>query len=136
MGKLRCTCGLEIAKTSDEVAYKANFIPGEAYVDFCERMNKALDLLLENCKDKERRVWIQNQLGEDYPEGISNADMLLDYFSKEIFDLAKKIYQCVGCQRIWIQQGNSIRYTSFIPESLEKSKNILGFKFFENWSQN
>lgn len=124
--KILCICDHAILDQTDDLPYKAYVIPDKLMEEFLEKPIKAYDSFKEAVRNGERKKWIDNYFGPQYPQDLPDDSIADEILGSLYANAMKTMYQCEKCGRIFIQKGESHRFTIFKPEfDNEDWRNIL-----------
>jgi hypothetical protein len=124
MAKLACTCGYIIVDQTDCLPYKGDIIPDKAYFDFLESIGAVIKLLYKANTIEEKQRWIKSHIECDPIPTILEDEHIISLITRSYIQVARTVYQCESCGRIWIGKGNSGEFVPFKPED-SRWKNIL-----------
>lgn len=123
MSKLRCRCGHIIRDQTDNLPYKAFFVPDEdADVD----MDAVVTQLAQFMAARERGdqgSFIREHLGGAWPDDENPETILYILLTGVIMRSGRLIYECESCGRLWIQKHAEYDkniFASYLPESDER----------------
>ncbi|MDQ2772629.1 MAG: hypothetical protein M3Y54_19260 [Bacteroidota bacterium] len=125
MSKLGCECGHIIVDQTEDLPYKADYIPDKLVFSVHEEAIHAIGLFVEAITNNSREMWIANFFDADYAAlNLTNEQIISDLSGRFYSAIRRTMYQCENCGRIHIQKRNTNYFSSFLPET-DKANNIL-----------
>jgi hypothetical protein len=123
MSKLRCLCGHIIVDQSDNLPYKAYFVPDEDEdADLGAVAADILQFMLAHERG-DQGAFIHEFLGGAWPDDEDPATILYVLLTGVIMRSGRLIYECENCGRIWVQKhaeyGKNI-FACYFPEGNER----------------
>lgn len=117
MSHLHCTCGYSISDITDNLPWKASFLPdedtGHALDDVMTRVAQFIEARERGQEDE----YLREQLGYVLPEH-SLRDLLYNVFIHPTFEFGRTMYECDNCGRIWMQAvPDKNQWVSYMAES-------------------
>ncbi len=123
--KFLCICGHIIRDQTDDLPYKAQFIPDEDKETDFERVVESLEAFMTTRETGKRDEFLCTHFGETYPKDLDTNNIIFDLLS-EVTRSARFIYECENCGRMFIQKhseyGKNV-YGIYLPE--EDTRNVL-----------
>lgn len=118
MSKLKCNCGYIIADQAYSLSYKADFLPDSSREDLWKKIVETLKLFNEAKDKRQKEEWMNKNFSvPPYPTDLPDHEMVWDLIHNSFNELTRAIYQCESFGRIWIQQGRTENFISFMPET-------------------
>ena len=117
MSKLICKCGHVISDQGTPSPFEGILFSEVAYEQLLSIAGSILSRLKEAESKGVRTTWIDQELGEGYPDDVSDSELLEDLLSREMQDSSISVSRCKICGRIHLQKRpGSDEYTSFVPD--------------------
>lgn len=117
MSKFGCLCGHVILDRTDNLPYKASFVPDED-ADMDAVVSQLVEFIAARDRG-EQGIFIRERLGGHWPDN-DNAHTILYILLNGPMRSGRLIYECENCGRIWVQKhaeyGKNI-FASYLPES-------------------
>ena len=104
MSSIKCICGNRIYDNSDQLSYKARFVPDMEWFELLDTLSSSA-LAPPQFQGNEDELW------------HALTSLSARFFRREAF-------QCNECGRLWVQ-ANSGSFNCFRPESEFVSKDVL-----------
>ncbi len=118
MSKLKCNCGHIIADQSNNLPFRADYLPNKSSEDFSRDIVKILESFNQAKDNKQKDNWIsENFTVPPYPLDLPDQEMVWDLIHNSFVEKTGTIYQCDVCGRILIQRGHTDNFISFKPET-------------------
>jgi hypothetical protein len=119
MAKLGCTCGHVISDNTDNLPYKAYFLPDEEVYSTLDIFGGEVAEFLEARERGKQIQWLQEHGG--LPRDLTLKRILSRSFLHPIFGAGRMMYECERCGRVWLEASpNENHYLSYVPESARK----------------
>ena len=119
MSSFRCTCGNVITDITDDLPYKAYFLPDQDIDDALDNTMKEVAQFIEarECGEQDRYLREHGQISH-----VSTLkDVLRHLFSHPTFNFGRTLYECEECGRIWMQAGpDKNMLVPYLPESASR----------------
>jgi hypothetical protein len=116
MSNFYCVCGFNMKDSTDNLPYKAYFLPDED-------VNRALDDLLRRAAEfiEARERGEQEQYLKEhalFPREPTLQDVLANLLLHPTFEFGRTMYACEECGRIWVQaRPHKNEWVSYSPET-------------------
>jgi hypothetical protein len=124
MSKFLCDCGHVIIDQTDNLSYKADFIPDQHQEYLYQHIPDALAGLIKATQEGRRTDWIRQNFCDGYPIDLTDESLVADLIGRYYLNSLRQMYQCEQCGRLWVQIGKANKYASFLPED-ETGRDIL-----------
>ena len=112
MGKLVCKCGNVIVAQTDYLPNKGSIIKEQDEEEFfdviCENIGEFLSFKSGGI---DRKDWIIENLGEDYPIDLPMVNIIRDYITGIRGEYFKRLYECKKCGALLLQEKDD--FTKF-----------------------
>src|SRR5579862_8660922 len=115
MPKVMCDCQSVIRDTTDNLPYKARFIPDQNAGPFLETVTQALAEFVDLSMQGRREEWIAKCFQQGYPRDLPNEEVIGDYLSGRLAANSVLTYQCEGCGRLLIYRDRQGSARVFVP---------------------
>lgn len=133
MSKLKCECGYVIVDQSDSLSYKADLLPDKLFYSFFDELEMSTNKFILAYENNSLKHYLINFIKKSNFENEFDIDnetfqsIFYHLISNHIFASSRQVYQCINCNRIWIQKNKNEQFFSFLPEGTDDGyKNILG----------
>ena len=115
MSSVRCDCQHVIRDTTDNLPFKARFLPDQNDIPFMETITKDLAELVDLASKGRREEWIAKHFLKGYPLDIPDVSVISDYLSGQISAHFGLAYQCDECGRLLIYRDTKSHARVFVP---------------------
>jgi hypothetical protein len=102
MSSVLCDCGHVIKDGTDNLPYKAQFLPDQNDGELWEKLVAELTDLVELSLKGKRQEWLEKHFDKRYLQGLELSDHISDYFSVLYARNTGKIYQCEQCGNLLV----------------------------------
>ncbi len=123
MSKLRCLCDHIIVDQSDNLPYKAYFVPDEDIDNDVDLFVAQLTALLTAHERGEPKTSSHGQPENDYPLDEDTQDALYAAIGGMIYRSGRLVYECENCGRVWVQKHEEYDknvFACYVPEGKER----------------
>lgn len=121
--KFLCSCGYVIRDQTNNLPYKAQFIPDEDEEADFEITAGILEAFLTARDAGNQDGFLRSHFGEAYPTDLDTRSIISDLLTM-VTRSARFIYECENCGRVFIQKDPGSRkneYGIYLPEGDTRS---------------
>ena len=122
MSKLRCVCDHIIRDQTDNLPYKARFLPDEDHNAVLEAVAANILQFMLARERGDQGAFIHEFLGGVWSDDEDPATILNVLLTDVIFGSRRLIYECENCGRIWVQKHAEYDKNIFVSYSPESNK--------------
>ncbi len=118
MSKMGCLCGAVISDGKYPNATEGSAVRERDEDDFKSKFPVVVDDFLLACRDNQRGRWLSERFGSQYPQDLSDGEIIVDLMTSLLADVTLSMAECTACGRLWIQQ-QPLRneYSSYSPDA-------------------
>ena len=121
MSKLRCICGYIIRDQTDNLPYKAHFIPDEDQNPDIEAVTADVMQFMAARDRGDQGAFIREHLGGAWPDDENPETILYILLTGVIMRSGRLMYECENCGRLWVmthaEYGKQAFFACYRPES-------------------
>lgn len=115
MSKLVCECGNVISAVEHPCAHESIVLPQEQFERILADVGRTLGSLCR-LRPEDRRSWIANQFGDDYPADAGDDEIIEDMLTQKLTDVGRFMLTCPNCGRLHMQVSvGEKQYRSYSP---------------------
>jgi hypothetical protein len=123
VSKLRCRCGHTIRDQTDNLPYKAYFVPDEDADADMDAVVAQLEAFMVAREQGRQGAFIRERLGGAWPDDDNAHTIVYILLTGLKMRSGRLIYECESCGRLWIQKHAEYDkniFASYVPESDER----------------
>jgi hypothetical protein len=115
MSWMLCHCGNIISDVDYSVQTEGHLIGFHTWVANDEKSTAQTADFLDAVRNQKREEWIERKFGSQYPQELSDAQIISDIWMRNECSLS--VAECSQCGRLWIQTApETNEYRSFSPD--------------------
>jgi hypothetical protein len=119
MSKFGCVCGHSMSDITDNLPYKASFLPDEDTNHALDNVMEEVASLIHARERGEQAEYLTEQAL--FLPNPTLRDILYHAFSHPTFEFGRTMYECERCGRIWMQAvPEKNEWVSYLPESARR----------------
>lgn len=117
--KFRCKCGQVVSDTTDDLPYKAYFLPDEEINYALNNVMEKVAAFIEARERGEQEQYLKEQAIFLREPTLKN--LLYHHFSPPTFEFGRTMYECDECGRMWMKtHWDRGELVSYHPESASR----------------
>src|SRR5262249_32807728 len=116
MSSIGCVCGHTIKDQTDNLPYKAQFLPDQNQDRLWKNIIDELTDLAELTLKGRQNEWLERHDAMRYAKDLSLRDNIVDFISGRFSSMTGDLFQCEKCGRLFVFRDRSKPALRFIPE--------------------